>query len=139
MIRAKTIGSLALALSLGACATTQWRHPGYRSNPALHEQRLAIDNGYCQQVVQGTAPMPQIAEAPATPTGYYVNGSSTTYGSRGISNSSYSATVTPTVNPVQSFAGGAAQGTAIRAMWDAKRAREDIHKGCMAHLGWVAQ
>lgn len=139
MIRAKMAGSLALALSLGACATNQWRHPGYSGNPALHEQRLAIDNGYCQQVVQGTAPMPQMAVAPAVPAGYYVNGNSTTYGSRGISNGNYSATVTPTVNPVQSFAQGAAQGAAIRAVLDARRAREDIHKGCMAHLGWVAQ
>lgn len=139
MIRGKIVCGLTLILTLGACANTQWRHPNYSSSPALHEQRLSIDNGYCAQVVQGTAPMPAIAVASATPSGYYVSGSSTTYGNQGINTSNYNATVTPAVNPVQSFTGGFAQGAAIRAMWDAKRAQKDIHRGCMARLGWVAQ
>lgn len=55
MVRTKTAATLVLALALSACAT-QWRHPSYSNTPALHEQRLAIDKGYCQQVAHGAAP-----------------------------------------------------------------------------------
>ncbi|MGD9773875.1 hypothetical protein [Diaphorobacter sp.] len=138
MVRTKTAATLVLALALSACAT-QWRHPSYSSTPALHEQRLAIDKGYCQQVAHGAAPMPQVAIPSTAPSGYNVSGSGTTYGSRGITRTDYDATVTPVASPAQSFAGGFAQGAAVGTMLRVQREQQAIHKGCMARLGWVAQ
>lgn len=130
------IGMMAALLS--GCAT-QWHHPDLANDPAALQQQLAIATGHCKQVALGNAPMPDIQVPASQSSGYSISGTTNTYHSStsNFSNSTYSATVAPVVNPAQSFMGGYAQGAALGAMLRAKRDQDAVFEGCMAKLGWM--
>lgn len=83
--------------------------------------------------------MPSVSVASSTPDSYFVIGNSTNYSAGGVSNGTYSATVRPMANPVNSFMSGYAQGAALGEMLRARRDQDEIYRGCMTRLGWVVQ
>lgn len=121
---------ILLALCLPGCAAT-WYHPDYTSQTSA-SRHFAIDNGRCQQVAAGAAPMP----IPSTSNGSrraYTSGE--IYDSRGRSAGRYSSTTQSytTQNAASGFASGLNIGNSLAA----SGARNDIYRGCMTQMGWT--
>ena len=120
--------------ALTGCATN-WYNPNFAASDvkAMQKQK-AIDEGYCTQVAQGSAPMPEARTYVPMQQSYSINGTVTSWGQGGPTTSTYSGYVTP--SPAASFSSGFAQCAALGAAIRARRAQDAIMKGCMAKLGW---
>jgi hypothetical protein len=125
---------VVLAALLTGCVTTNWRHPGI-DDPAAESRQRQIDDGYCQRVVAGSAPMPTLY-IPPTVGSQTFSGSVNAYNpGTGYTQSTFTGTATP--SPAASFTGGFAQGLAMGAAIKASNQRRAIHTSCMLSLGWA--
>ncbi|MEW6257790.1 MAG: hypothetical protein AB1592_17695 [Pseudomonadota bacterium] len=129
---------LLITVPLAGCQTAgsapaSWQNPTLKTE-AARERQFVIDNGRCKAASMSSVPMPSGPGIVATPSSYNVSGSS--FGA-GSGFQTYNATVTPTQSPGAAFAGGFANGMAIRRAIDARMAQDEIYKGCMFQLGWA--
>ena len=135
--RAISAGLVVLALT--GCAATNWQHTTIIDKAAA-EKQLAIYDGYCTLVADGSVPMPQIM-APATPRASNVTLTGSTYntttGQRTYGTYTGQVTTVPTGGFAGGFASGMASGASIGAAIRARLDQERIHKACMIARGWT--
>lgn len=134
----RTFLLISIAVALAGCQTAgsapaSWQNSALKTEPA-RERQFVIDNGRCKAASMGSVPMPSGPAVVATPSSYQVSGSGYSAGS-GFQ--TYSATVTPVQSPGVAFAGGFANGMAVRRAIDARMAQDEIYRGCMYQLGWT--
>jgi len=127
---------MTLALAVTACVTTKPYVHNTLTDPAQIERQRAIDDGYCAQVASGVQ-VPQIVTQPTGGGTYQVNGTVSTYGQNGTTNSSYTGTVQK--NDPNSFSKGFANGQNIANAVKAGKDKEAVRHGCMVERGWSAQ
>lgn len=128
------VAPLFFCVLLAGCATTNWRHPSI-DNPADEARQLKIDDGYCQRVVAGSAPMPNVYIPPSI-SGQTFSGSINTYNpSSGYTQSTFTGYTAPSAGA--SFTSGFSQGLAMGAAIKAAEQRRAIHTSCMLALGWA--
>jgi len=127
--------AVPVSVAISGCAAN-WKHPSI-PNPQAEARQLKIDKAYCQQVANGSAPMPTANIPMQSAQGYNVAGTSTTYGPGGVVQGRYNGSVTPTYAPATAFANGMGQGMAMGAMFRARQMQDEILEGCMMSLGWV--
>lgn len=140
-MRHRIISAHALMAALSGCATSSWHHSAITDKEAS-ERQFIIDNGYCTQVAQGAAPMPQIPSSPTSTTSNF-NMQGSTYdastGQRTYGNYSGQVMTSPSGGLAGGFASGFSSGARLGLAMRARQAQDQIHKGCMYRLGWTEE